>query len=140
MTNEQFRDLLDGYGPDLTRWPDRDRVAAQDLLRADIAARAALDEAVALDRLLADTLGRGTATATLRARLASIPLEHRRAARSGRWLEAVWQPWRIGMAAATASAILGLVIGIATAPPPPDEPSLRDAAALVYGFDEEELS
>ena len=45
MNLAEFRDRLDSGGPDLARWPDEHRAAAERLLAADPAAQTALDEA-----------------------------------------------------------------------------------------------
>lgn len=140
MTAEEFRDLLDGYGPHLATWPDKDKAAAEKLLQHDGAVRTALSDAIALDRMVANALGRDAASASLRDRLDRIPVQHPQPRLRGRWRVALMQPWGLGAAAASASAVLGLAIGLATAPLPSNDPSLIDATALVYGFDEEDLS
>lgn len=49
MTQEKFRHGLDLWGSDLSRWPDSDRQAAQDLLDRDDAARRELRTSQAMD-------------------------------------------------------------------------------------------
>ena len=140
MTVTEFRDLLDAYGPDWSQWLEADRIAAQKLLRDEAAARAAFAEAEALHRLLGGALGKGEASAGLRARIADIPRQHPQArAERGSWLGALLQPWRIGLVATTISAVLGVVIGLATAPPPRDEFGM-DLPGFVYWLDEDDLS
>lgn len=53
MRPERFRTLVDAYGADPARWPARERAAAEALLAGDEQAHAVLDEAAALDRILA---------------------------------------------------------------------------------------
>ena len=52
MALDRFRDLLDAYGADPHRWPTDRRAAAEALVAASVEARAARDEAAALDRML----------------------------------------------------------------------------------------
>jgi uncharacterized membrane protein (DUF4010 family) len=53
MDVTEFEDWLDRLGEDVSRWPDPQREAAQTLLADSAAARAVLEEAVALRRALA---------------------------------------------------------------------------------------
>ena len=140
MTVTEFRDLLDAYGPDWSQWLEADRIAAQTLLRDEAAARELFAQAQALDQLLGENLGRPEASAALRARIADIPRRHPQARpERGSWLGALLQPWRIGVVATTISAVLGVVIGLATAPPPRDEFGM-DLPGFVYWLDEDDLS
>ena len=143
MTAADFRDLLDGYGPDWSQWPDADRDAAQALLRDDAAALQSFVEAQALHRLLVGTFGAGSASADLHARLAAIPRQDPRP-RAREWF-AQWpggliRPWGFGVAAATLSVFLGLAIGMSTPPPVGDDAAWIDLASLAYGVDEDDGS
>ena len=55
MTHRDFEHLLEVYGGNRRRWPADAAAAADALLAADGEARALLDEAAALDRVLAKT-------------------------------------------------------------------------------------
>lgn len=141
MTNREFNELLEIYGADWARWPVDDRAAAQSLLRDDSEAHAAFAEIEKLDRRLTAVLSAETAGAALRARIGRIPREHSQARpqRTG-WLEAILQPWRIGLVAATASAVVGFAIGLTLPPPASDDRGSIDLPSLVYGFDEDDIS
>ena len=52
MTIERLKALAEAYGADLRRWPASERPFAESLIATDAAARAALEEAAALDVLL----------------------------------------------------------------------------------------
>jgi hypothetical protein len=53
MTLAELESLLDAYGGDRARWPADRRAAGEALIKDDVAARRLLDEARALDRVLA---------------------------------------------------------------------------------------
>jgi ParB-like chromosome segregation protein Spo0J len=101
MTEARLAQLLDAYGAHPARWPDEERLAAERLIAASPAARARLDQAAALDRLL-DALPAERPNARLAARvLAAAP----RGSTSQR------QAWRRALAvavplAAAAAALL----------------------------------
>lgn len=105
MTIERLKTLAQAYGADLRRWPASERPFAESLIAADLAARAALDEAAALDALLAASPA-PLPSAQLTARvLAAAPKP--RAARTHRGRLA----WLLG-AGWTAAACAGVVAGL----------------------------
>ena len=53
MKLERFRTLVDAYGADPARWPARERGPAEALAAGNAEARALMDQAAALDRVLA---------------------------------------------------------------------------------------
>jgi hypothetical protein len=53
MDVTMFEDMIDRLGEDLSRWPDDQRLAAEDLLSSSSEARALLEEARALRQALA---------------------------------------------------------------------------------------
>ena len=141
MRIDEFRDLLDAYGPDLSGWPAEERRAADMLLDASQEASAALREAEALHRLLGDALSQGSASTALRAAISQIPAKSprmRQTRASGGWFCIFTRPWRFCFAAATASAVIGVAIGLASGPVP-EEFERIDVPALVYGsgYDDE---
>ncbi len=129
MTLAQFVELLDIHGADPARWPDPSRAAAQELLAADAAARAALAGATNLDALIVRHCGRAGLHADERsekqamtrvlARLeATLPPQRR-----GLWpgllpaallefdLAPAWPPF----AALVGIAVLGFAVGLSDA-------------------------
>jgi hypothetical protein len=128
----QFREQLDTLGADLARWPLEPRAAASALLASSAEARAALAAARRLDEQLVRASG-GLAGPDLRARILAIPREQPR--RPGQPSGAAWLavPWRIGMAAAAASLLLGVALGRSDLIPLEEAESAYDVAALAYG-------
>lgn len=63
LTLARFRELADSYGGHLPRWPREERGEAQALLNVSPAARALLDEARALDDVIAAASARSNAQA-----------------------------------------------------------------------------
>ena len=137
-TLDRLEDLLDRCGADPAHWPVADRPHAQGLIEADPAARALVDQAARLDRMLAEDVEPVTVPGGLRSRiLAAAPGPV--PARQGRWrrvlgdlwpFEAGWQP----ASAMVAAAVLGLVLGlsgISTGVSPVDFDSAVDS--LVFG-------
>ena len=142
MNIHELRLLLDARGPDLSGWPASDRQAAEELAERSAEARAALEEARALDALLARTLGRGNAGEALRSAVLRIPEMHPRARhRPGGRFSILAHPWRAGIAAAAASAVLGVIVGSSGIASLPEASETIDLATLVYAqsFDEETL-
>ena len=115
-TLDRLEDLLDRCGADPALWPAADRPRALGLIEADPAARALVDQAARLDRMLAGDVEPVAVPEGLRSRiLAAAPGPVR--ARQGRWrrtlaglwpFEAGWQP----AGAMVAAAMLGLVLGL----------------------------
>lgn len=105
MTIERLKALAEAYGADLRRWPASERPFAESLVATDPAARAALDEAAALDVLL-DASPRPTPSAVLAARiLAAAPKAREARAHLGRIF------WFLG-AGWAAAACAGVVAGV----------------------------
>jgi hypothetical protein len=61
MDVSEFEDLIDRLGEDMSRWPEGQRVAAQELLASSRDAQALLEEARTLRRALARSPGRAPA-------------------------------------------------------------------------------
>jgi hypothetical protein len=105
MTIERLKALAEAYGADLRRWPASERPFAESLVATDPAARAALDEAAALDVLL-DASPRPAPSAALTARiLAAAPRGREARAHLGRIF------WFLG-AGWAAAACAGVVAGV----------------------------
>ena len=105
MTIERLKALAEAYGADLCRWPASERPFAESLVATDPAARAALEEAAALDVLL-DASPRPTPSAALAARiLAAAPKAREARAHLGRIF------WFLG-AGWAAAACAGVVAGV----------------------------
>jgi anti-sigma factor RsiW len=119
MTLARFQHLLDVYGADFARWPQKPRLAAERLLAADKAAAAALARARELDALIArDPLPAGAADAArimyaLEAR--RLPPQRRRFLWR-RWpaelLDFEFAPAWPRLAALAGVAAIGFVIGL----------------------------
>jgi hypothetical protein len=133
LTLRRFTAMADSYGADLQRWPDELRGEAEALLQVSAMARAHLEAALTLDRIIdaasADEDVRlwpageeGAALARLRsgvaARIAAVPLR-RPTSRRFQWALAIRERWRpgpelrwIGMATGGGFAIMaGLLLG-----------------------------
>ena len=105
MTIERLKALAEAYGADLRRWPASERPFAESLVATDPAARAALDEAAALDAVL-EASPRPTPSAALAARiLAAAPRAREARAHLGRIF------WFLG-AGWAAAACAGVVAGV----------------------------
>lgn len=105
MTIERLKALAEAYGADLRRWPASERPFAERLVATDPAARAALEEAAALDVLL-NASPRPTPSAALAARiLAAAPKAREARAHLGRIF------WFLG-AGWAAAACAGVVAGV----------------------------
>ena len=105
MTIERLKALAEAYGADLRRWPASERPFAESLVATDPAARAALEEAAAMDVLL-DASPPPTPPAALAARiLAAAPKAREARAHLGRIF------WFLG-AGWAAAACAGVVAGV----------------------------
>ena len=105
MTIERLKALADAYGADLRRWPASERPFAESLIATDAAARAALEEAAALDVLL-DASPRPVPSAVLATRiLAAAPKAREARAHLGRIF------WFLG-AGWAAAACAGVAAGV----------------------------
>jgi hypothetical protein len=145
LTLRRFRALADSYGGDLQRWPQEERDAAQALLNISPQAHALLDEARALDHVIAEAGRRsnamaqrigeddGAAMARLRSGVAAriaISVQEQHPARrhfvrasSGRMngVTATHFTW-IGLTAASSLVVTaGFLIGALYAPEPPSD-------------------
>lgn len=88
ITQERLEQLLDAYGATPERWPSEERAAAERLIATSPAARAARDEAVALDQLL-DTLPAEQPDPRLAARVLAAAPRRRKPAGSRAWRRAL---------------------------------------------------
>jgi hypothetical protein len=122
MNLAEFRDRVDSDGPDLARWRDEHRAAAERLLAGDPAARAALDVACRLDGLIARVMQPDASPASVDRVLGALahPLPaQRRSLLSQLWpaalLDVDLAPARWRVAALAGVACLGVVLGLAGA-------------------------
>ncbi|HWA71592.1 MAG TPA: hypothetical protein VG937_04650 [Polyangiaceae bacterium] len=143
MTLARFRTLVEAYGGELSRWPEKERGAAKVLLESSEPARAALAEEVELDRAL-DALSAPDLSPALARRLNEIPI--RAPAKSRRLpFKRLWAP---ALAWAAAAAI-GIALGnfaddeddtladagqVSEAVSPEPAPSDNALASLALGF------
>jgi len=105
MTIERLKALAEAYGADLRRWPASERPFAESLIASDPAARAALEQAAALDALL-QASPRPIPSAALAARvLAAAPKAREARAHLKRIV------WFLG-AGWAAAACAGVVAGV----------------------------
>jgi len=117
MTLARFQRLLDVHGADAAGWPQPERDAAERLLASDAAAAVALEQAHALDVLIArDAEPHADATSVLR-ELAARPLPpQRRRFLWRRWpnelLTLEFAPAWPRLAALAGVAVLGFAIGL----------------------------
>jgi hypothetical protein len=122
MNLAEFCNRLDGDGPDLARWRDEHRAAAERLLAGEPAAMRVLDEARRLDGLIARAMQPDVQTASIDRVLGALahPLPpQRRSLLSRLWpaalLDVDLAPARWRVAALAAVACLGVVLGLAGA-------------------------
>lgn len=116
MKLDRFRTLVDAYGADPARWPARERLAAEALLAGNEQARAALNEAATLDRVLARTVPAG-ASAGLRdmIRRSTQSVPQQKPFSLGE-IVASWLPGRTlwpNLAGLAAALVLGVALGTA---------------------------
>ncbi|HYC04474.1 MAG TPA: hypothetical protein VED40_14365 [Azospirillaceae bacterium] len=135
MSPDQFQELLDRHGPDITGWPRADRQAAEALLAASSEAQARHRAALRLENDLA-SLPMILASDRLRRAVLDIPLDHPLPARPAspglRLADAVrgaWRQWTAGLATATAALLLGVVMGANGLSPLPVDDDAKLAAA-----------
>ncbi len=132
MKLNQFQSLLDARGPDVDRWPEADRLAAEALLEGSEAARAALAEARALHEALS-ALPREPASPLLRSAILDIPEIHDQTPiRPVGGLSLRRRGVAVGWTAIAASAAIGFAVGAWWPAEPPVWQS-EDLASLVYG-------
>ena len=114
MTIERFKHLIAAYGADPARWPARERLAALDLLERSDDARALMEEAVQLDRLL-DLSPSTAVTPGLQERvLAALPARASKASPLAGFLASLLpgRPAWVPAAALAISLALGLGAGV----------------------------
>ncbi|HYE52124.1 MAG TPA: hypothetical protein VEB20_21190 [Azospirillaceae bacterium] len=144
MTPDRFEELLDLHGPDLSAWPAHLRGPAEALLAAAPAVQEAHRRALRLETLLAD-LPLDRAGPALRRAVLDIPLDHPlpaaapgAATRLARAFGTAWRQWTAGIATATASALLGVVLGAGGLTPFPVEAAAETLGAeMLDAFAEE---
>lgn len=117
MTQTQFQERLDRFGPDLSLWPTTLRAEAEAAMAAD----PALARLLTIDRMLAAALADlpvTAASADLRQRVLTLPLDHPRTnagpgplALLRGYLRQGWRQWSAGMATACMAGILGFALG-----------------------------
>jgi anti-sigma factor RsiW len=140
MTLARFQRLLDVRGADPADWPQPERDAAERLLMSDAAAAAALEEARALDALIArDAAAQADATGVLRA-LADRPLpRQRRRFLWRRWpselLTLEFAPAWPRVAALAGVAVLGFAIGLTDLGPITVTTNSEDLTSIVADND-----
>jgi hypothetical protein len=122
MSLARFASILDAYGAAPRRWPAAERAAAEALLAESPEARAMLEKAAELDRLL-DAAEPPAPSATLRAKI--LEAAPGRVVRSrARWRRVPASPAARRFAAAAAlaaSLVLGMVTGGTLLGDPPAE-------------------
>ena len=131
---KQFHRLLDIHGPDIVRWPARERNAARRLLDADAGARAAQAAALRLTELLAHAAPPPAGAARLRiaGALARLPRQD-----APYWWPAPIALWdmlpRWPRAVALASmAALGILVGLTDLDGTPAPASSADVSSLIF--------
>lgn len=139
MKLEHFAALLDAYGAEPSRWPEREREAVLALLAASAEARALRDQAAQLDTAL--VLSAPTPTLALRAAvLRAIPSAPAAGETFADTLRALWRGiggWRLAAPAFATSLALGIALGASVLPPTPaavdDDADLMQLALLDDG-------
>lgn len=129
MTLDRFEDLAGLLGPDLARWPEAERGAAQAFMAANPqAARAALAQASALNDLLESARDAVPGLALYDAVIASAPAAHNVAHDAApRW----------SAMAAAAALLVGVSAGwLTTEAPQSDDEVLFERAFAVLAEDE----
>ena len=140
MTPARFQRLLDVHGADPAGWPRPERDAAERLLASDAAAAVTLEEARALDALIArDAAAQADATRVLRA-LATRPLPpQRRRFLWRRWpselLTLEFAPAWPRLAALAGVAVLGFAIGLSDLGPITVSTNSEDLTSIVADND-----
>lgn len=125
MTETEFHNLLDRFGADLSQWPADRRLTAERAMADD----PSLINLLAAEQLLAACLPDlppvAAASADLRQRIMALPLAHPRPLAAPGLLTELWQSmtaswrqWSMGMATASAAAVLGFVLGYGQMLPP----------------------
>jgi hypothetical protein len=128
LSIERFQALVEAYGGDLERFPQRERAGARELLRRDAAAQRLVQAARAFDLVLEEA--RLDVSPALLERLSAIPRQHAQGASVVRLLpfRSAKQTWL----AAAAAVVLGLLGEYAS-----DQPSYdgADLSALTFADD-----
>ncbi len=143
MTRERFGEIVEAYGGDPRRWPERERAAAQNwAARHGDAARALLGEARRLDAYLARDLiaephrelqRRILAEADAGTRRPGGEADRRSGRRLGRWLGHWWPGAAlagVGLAGGVAGALAVSLLMLTGSPPSasPQEPGYLTTA------------
>lgn len=130
MTREMFEDLLDRHGPDLARWPEGARAAAERLLARDAAAREAMAGAQALARML-DTVAAPEPGSALYGRiLAEVEASPAIGGGLFGWMRGVWAQGGALAAAAALGLTIGFIEARASTPMPTDDPFAAGPAVV----------
>ena len=117
MTEQRFRSLVEAYGGDPARWPVDEREAALGLLETSATARAAVDEARALDAVLGKVSAPLVPSELTSRLLADFTRASRRwsPGRLAVWLaDAVWPGAPLWQPAMAFGLALAIGIGVAT--------------------------
>ncbi|HKQ69579.1 MAG TPA: hypothetical protein VJT73_09580 [Polyangiaceae bacterium] len=131
MTEPRFRELLQAYGADFTRWPASLREAAEAFAVARPASATWVDEQRAVDRLLDDAPALDPSPALLRS-IAEIPLRHPVAENSGFEPFARFRTALFGFALAAA---MGVFAGFAVPEADDTEASWDDFSEIALALD-----
>jgi hypothetical protein len=128
LSIERFQALVEAYGGDVERFPQRERTAARELLRRDQAAQRLVQAARAFDAVLEEA--RLDVSPSLIDRLSAIPRQHAQTTSVVRLLpfRSARQTWL----AAAAALLLGLIGEYASDGPIHDG---ADISALTFADD-----
>jgi hypothetical protein len=107
LSIERFQALVEAYGADIERFPQRERAGARELLRRDEVAQRLVQAARAFDAVLAEA--RLELSSSLVERLGAIPREHVQDAGGARLIPLPTARWT--WLAAAAAVLLGVLGG-----------------------------
>jgi len=133
MTLQQFKALLDAYGPMVECWPTLQRAEAEALVAHSPEACRLVEQARRFETMLNAALAPEAGTEPLRERiLRRVAAEASRPSWLARQLAATRLVWTVGVAAAAAAALAGFLVGWTQAGPLPSDDG-PDIAGLVWG-------
>ncbi len=132
MNEQNFEDLLDRHGSDLSLWPENVREDAHELLTQSPAARSMLNAEMIVDKVLSDAMVVPNADRLEQKIMARFAAQKRRFA-FDQWLAFFWKP----AFAATCSLAFGFYLGAANQELPVD---LAEDLTYVTFYDHEEWS
>ena len=132
MNEQNFEDLLDRHGSDLSLWPENVREKAHELLAQSPAARSMLNAELIVDNFLSDAMVVPNADRLEQKIMARFAAQKRRFA-FDQWRAFFWKP----AFAATCSLAFGFYLGAANQELPVD---LAEDLTYVTFYDHEEWS